>query len=79
MVLQEIKREEKSQLEDPTQILLDYKDFEELSRLVGRMESLIETIEIKNNKELMEDIKKSRENLTVGKVHELKNFKDLWK
>jgi hypothetical protein len=79
MVIQEIKKEKRVQLEDPTQILLDYRAFEELSKLVERMESLIETIDIKNNKELMEGLKKSREDLTLGKVYELKNFSDLWR
>jgi len=63
----------------PRQILVDYKTFEEMVRLADRLESLIETIEIKNDKELIEGLNRSREDLKFGRVHELRNFSDLWK
>ena len=36
-------------------------------------------IEIKNDKELIEGLNRSREDLKFGRVHELRNFSDLWK
>ncbi|MCK4730806.1 MAG: hypothetical protein KAT28_05810 [Candidatus Aenigmarchaeota archaeon] len=64
---------------DSKEISIDSGTFGEIVRLSERLESLIETVEIKNDKKLMEGLNRSREDLKQGKVHELKNLSDLWK
>lgn len=51
--------------------------FDEMLRLREEFDSLVETIEILNDKELMEGIKRSKEDIKAGRVHELKKIEDL--
>ena len=41
------------------------------------MDSLIETIEIMNDETLMKEIKRSRNDLKAGRVHEIRNAEEL--
>ena len=47
--------------------------FESILDLRDEFDSLVETMEILNDKELMEGIKRSRKDAMAGKVHELKD------
>lgn len=51
--------------------------FDEMLRLREEFDSLVETIEILNDKGLMEGIKRSKEDIKAGRVHELKKIEDL--
>lgn len=56
--------------------------FNTLVKLKEELEEVIETIEIMNNKELMEGLKRSRKDVEEGRVYELKNVDELdeiWK
>ena len=51
--------------------------FDEMVRLRGEFDSLIETIEILNDRELMEGIKRSKEDVKSGRVYKVKKIEDL--
>lgn len=51
--------------------------FDEMLRLREEFNSLVETIEILNDKELMEGIKRSKEDAKAGRIRELKKIEDL--
>jgi len=56
--------------------------FNTLVKLKEELEEVIETIEIMNDKELMEGLKRSRKDVEEGRVYELKNVDELdeiWK
>jgi hypothetical protein len=56
--------------------------FNTLVKLKEELEDVIETIEIMNDKELMEGLKKSKKDVEEGRVYELKNVDELdeiWK
>ena len=56
--------------------------FYTLVKLKEELEDVIETIEIMNDKELMEGLKRSKKDVEEGRVYELKNVDDLdeiWK
>ena len=56
--------------------------FNTLVKLKEELEDVIETIEIMNDKELMEGLKRSKKDVEEGRVYELKNVDDLdeiWK
>ena len=51
--------------------------FEDILRIREELDSVVETIEIMNNKELREGIERSRKNVKEGKVRKLKSVDDL--
>ena len=56
--------------------------FNTLLKLKEELEDVIETIEIMNDKELMEGLKRSMKDVEEGRVYELKNvddFDEIWK
>ena len=56
--------------------------FNILVKLKEELEDLIETIEIMNDKELMDGLKRSKKNVDEGRVYDLRNIDDLdeiWK
>lgn len=56
--------------------------FNTLVKLKEELEEVIETIEIMNDKELMEGLRRSRKDVEEGRVYELKNVDELdeiWK
>ena len=56
--------------------------FYTLVKLKEELEEVIETIEIMNDKELMEGLKRSKKDVEEGRVYELKNIGELdeiWK
>jgi len=56
--------------------------FYTLVKLKEELEEVIETIEIINDKELMEGLKRSKMDVEEGRVYELKNvddFDEIWK
>lgn len=61
------------------EIIISPELFENILKLRDEFDSLVETLEILNDKELMEGIKRSREDAGAGRVHELKDVDDLWK
>lgn len=52
--------------------------FNALLKIREELDQIIETIEIMNDKELMEGIDKAIKNIEEGKVYELKNIEDLF-
>jgi predicted CopG family antitoxin len=53
-----------------------------LVKLKEELEDVIETIEIMNDRELMDGLKRSKKDVEEGRVYELKNVDDLdelWK
>jgi hypothetical protein len=56
--------------------------FNTLVKLKEELEEVIETIEIMNDEELMEGLKRSKKDVEEGRVYELKNVDELdeiWK
>ena len=56
--------------------------FNALIKLKEELEDVIETIEIMNDEELMEGLKRSREDMKAGRVYELSDLDELdeiWK
>lgn len=51
--------------------------FEDILRIREELDSVVETIEIMNNKELREGIERSRKNVKEGKVKKLKSVDDI--
>ena len=51
--------------------------FEDILRIREELDSVVETIEIMNNKELREGIERSRKNVKEGKIRKLKNVDDI--
>jgi len=51
--------------------------FEDILRIREELDSVVETIEIMNNKELREGIKRSRKNVKGGKIRKLKSVDDI--
>ncbi len=58
-------------------IVISYDAFNNLKKLKEELESIIETIEIMNDETLMTGIKRSKDDVKAGRVHELKNVDDL--
>ena len=61
------------------ELIISPELFENILKLRDEFDSLVETLEILNDKELIEGIKRSREDAVAGRVHELKDVDDLWK
>lgn len=55
-------------------VVLRKEDFEDL---IGEIKSLMETIEISSDKDLMEQIKESETDIREGEVFEIKSEDDL--
>ena len=56
--------------------------FNTLVKLKEELEDVIETIEIMNDKELMEGLNRSKKDVEEGRVYELKSvddFDEIWK
>jgi len=56
--------------------------FNTLVKLKEELEEVIETVEIMNDKELMEGLKRSKKDIKEGRIYELKNADELdeiWK
>ena len=56
--------------------------FYTLVKLKEELEEVIETIEIINDKKLMEGLKRSKRDVEEGRIYELKNvddFDEIWK
>jgi hypothetical protein len=56
--------------------------FNTLVKLKEELEDVIETIEIMNDKELMEGLERSKKDVEEGRIYELKNvdeFDEIWK
>ena len=51
--------------------------FEDILRIREELDSVVETIEIMNNKELRKGIERSRKNVKEGKVRKLKSVDDI--
>ncbi len=51
--------------------------FEDILRIREELDSVVETIEIMNNKELREGIESSRKNVKGGKIRKLKSVDDI--
>ena len=51
--------------------------FNTLVKLKDELEDVIETIEIMNDRELMEGLKRSKKDVEEGRVYELKNIDEL--
>ena len=51
--------------------------FEDILRIREELDSVVETIEIMNNKELREGIERSRKNVKEGKIRKLKSVDDI--
>ena len=50
---------------------------EDFEKIIADVDSLIETVEILSDKELIEQIKKSERDIKEGKVKEIKSKKDI--
>lgn len=55
-------------------VIIPKEDFE---KIIADVDSLIETIEILSDKELIEQIKESERDIKEGKVKEIKSKKDI--
>ena len=58
-------------------ITMTKRIFEDILRIREELDSVVETIEIMNNKELREGIERSRKNVKEGKIRKLKNVDDI--
>ncbi len=58
-------------------IVISYDAFNNLKKLKEELESIIETIEIMNDEMLIAGIKRSKDDVKAGRVHELKSVDDL--
>lgn len=55
-------------------VIIPKEDFE---KIIADVDSLIETVEILSDEELIEQIKESERNIKEGKVKEIKSKKDI--
>lgn len=58
-------------------ILIPQKAFKSMVKLNEEFDSIMETIEIMNDRELMEGVQRSRNDMKSGRVREIKNISDL--
>ncbi len=58
-------------------IIISNKTFKDIVRLKDEFGSIIETIEIMNDKKLMKQIRRSEKEARAGKVKEIKTKKDI--
>lgn len=67
----------KAKLSMRGKIIIPQKAFRNMVRLNEQFDSIIETIEIMNDKELMRGIERSKNDMKAGKVRELKSINDI--
>jgi hypothetical protein len=63
-------------------IIMSEAVFDELIKLKDELESIIETIEIMNDKELIAGLERSKKDVESGRVYKLKNvdkLEEIWK
>lgn len=60
-------------------VVIPIQTFRNIIRIKDEFDSMIETIEIMNDRELMRGIERSREDVKAGRVRELKSIEELWK
>lgn len=58
-------------------IIIPQKAFRNMVRLSEEFDSLVETIEIMNDKELVKGIERSRQDMNAGRIKELRSLDDL--
>ena len=58
-------------------IVISYDAFNNLKKLKEDLEVLIETIEVMNDKTLMKGIKRSRNDVKQGRIHEIKSADEI--
>jgi hypothetical protein len=61
----------------PGSVVISSEAFSTLKRLKSEFEEVIETIEILNTPDLMEQIQHSREDVLAGRVHSISSADDL--
>ncbi|MBN1166432.1 MAG: hypothetical protein JXA44_04795 [Methanospirillaceae archaeon] len=61
----------------PGSIIISSEAFSRLKRLQSEFEEVIETIEILNTPDLMEQIQRSREDVLAGRIHSISSPDDL--
>ena len=62
---------------DKSSMTITPEAFDEMIRIRDELDGIIETIEIMNDEELMEGIRRSKEDIEAGRTYELKNVNDL--
>lgn len=65
-----------------SELIISPDAFNTLVKLKEELEDVIETIEIMNDRELMEGLERSKKDVEEGRVYELKNVDELdeiWK
>ncbi|MFQ6071884.1 MAG: hypothetical protein ACE5KT_04180 [Methanosarcinales archaeon] len=58
-------------------LTISYEMFRDILRLKEELEGILETIEIMNDKESVEGLRRSMEDVKAGRVYELKSVDDL--
>lgn len=71
----DIKKKQKLSMRG--KIVIPQRAFRNMVRLNEEFDSIIETIEVMNDKELMKGIERSRADLKAGRVKELKDISGL--
>ena len=61
----------------PGPVIISSEAFSRLNRLLSEFEEVIETIEILNTPDLIEQIQRSREDVLAGKTHSISSPDDL--
>ncbi|MBP9008465.1 MAG: hypothetical protein BWY45_01305 [Euryarchaeota archaeon ADurb.Bin294] len=61
----------------PRPVIISSEAFSRLKRLQSEFEEVIETIEILNTPDLMEQIQRSREDVLAGRIHSISSPDDL--
>ena len=62
----------------PRKIIISKEAFLEMEKIREELDSVVETIGIMNNKELMEGIKRSKEDVKSGRVTKLESVDNLF-
>ena len=58
-------------------MFISFDAFNNLKKLKDELEALIETIEIMNDETLMKGIKRSRNDVKAGRIHEIRSADEL--
>jgi len=61
----------------PGSVIISSEAFSTLKRLQSEFEEVIETIEIRNTPDLMEQIQRSRKDVLAGRIHSISSPEDL--
>jgi len=62
---------------DHNEMIVNKSVFNDMLRVREEIESIIETLEIMNDRELMRGIERSKRDVKEGRTHELKSIDDL--